>query len=290
MFLKRKNTVEMFEVFRRRPRTDGSGGGAPDSQAPAGETVRPPTTANPAPASPGLIGTLIRPAHDAPPAERAPQAPAAAAVPAPSPFARLRPTDPVDAMGDRSIVLRYNSALLVLILLVGALFVAFALGVEVGRDRAGRDLAYANGGASTAKGGSAAVADVGGAKDSEAAPFAGAANLAAKPAPGGNSDDGLQTPAPAADPNRFYTVRLCHYDVTRQGKESAETMRKWTSTRVGADVFTANMKINGELRLAVCYGRFPDASEKTQQELERLRGLRQAFQYANLVQVERGPR
>lgn len=276
--------MEMFEVFRRQRRPDGTVVGATPGGDRASEGARPASgTHAVAPPVPGLIGTLHRPSS-----ESAAERPAAPGI---SPFARLRAAaaEAGDAMGDRSIVVRYNTALLVLILLVGALFVAFAVGVEVGRHRATRDLAYTGAGEGAAVTPTNAGAGAGATSERPAVTPAGAQGTGTPVAGGGEPTGGRPT-APV-ESNRFWTIRLIHYELTAQGRSSAETMRKWTAARVGSGVYSATMKVNGEPQLAVCYGQFADDDgADAQAELKRVRALRDQFRNANLVLVERGGR
>ncbi len=271
MFLKRKN-MEMFEVFRKQRRLDGRPTELPESERTAGETGRP------------VAGALAQPEAESEP-ERTP---AEAAPAAPSPFVQLRSggAEPLDSLGERSVVIRYNTALVALILSVGALLVAFALGVEVGRDRATRDLAYV--GAKDPGALAPAAADQGSEADGEPVTFsAGGAGQAARLVAG---PDAERSDPPAAAPSRYWTIRMIHYNTSREGQEAAERMVKRVSESVGDGAYKVVMRINEEPKLAVCYGQFTSDGESAQQELRRVRALRESFRGANLVLVERAAR
>ncbi len=304
---KRKNAMEMFEVFRQQRRGDGKNPAGATGPGP-GNPPTPGSAAPPPRAGKPLISTLVRPRSldRRPIKERAesaaPAVPVAALPPATSlpdtdaaepSLHRLRMGPSGDGPGERAITIRYNTALFAMILLAAALFVAFALGVEVGRDRATRDLSF----------GPESAGATGSHRSAESPRGAGDSTPGVTPAVGGGGSSvsgtgvespfaggsGSAPPAAAGGPTRFYTIRLIHYEPTKQGRERAEQMKAWLAARVGAGVFTATMMINGEPQRAVCYGEYPNESDgQAQEDLKRLKALNaKSFKFANFVHVER---
>ncbi|MBI3270226.1 MAG: hypothetical protein HYZ53_14545 [Planctomycetes bacterium] len=283
MVTKKKDSPELFEVFKTSLRER--------MKAPA-ETRREPGTTSrtepePAPAAPAVA--VAAPPAPEPPHEQPPP-------PAPSALA-----DTVSGMGDQVFPLRYNTALLLLMLVLAAIFVSFALGVEVGKGRA------------RVAGGTQSP------PPAVAGPGTGGAPTAPSPGPrveppvriAGTAPAGGQHPAarppepraaetrPPAEPrtpnvppavqprsNEFWTVRVLDYPNDREGDESAKNQITWLKGK-GVTAFKTLLHLRGGDFIGVCTGRFDsDQNDDAEKLMEKVRGLgKVSFRNCNLVKI-----
>lgn len=278
MVTKKKDSPELFEVFktslrdRLKPATDVKREPPPAAAPPPAPAAHPEAEASTPPAAP--VATLPRPEwHEAP------------ASPQPSIFAEAA------ELGDRVFPLRYNTAWLLLLVILSLVFVSYALGVEMGKDRAWREAKAAAAATGAMAPGPAQPSLPAVRPPATRPPVSPAAQTPISRPPDTHVPDARPPAAPHVPPavqprpTEFWTVRIIDYPNDAEGDGSAKSKIAWLNGK-GVKAFKTVIFIRGSNNIAVCSGRFEsDQDPEAEKLMERVRSLMSAFKYCNLVKV-----